>query len=73
MADILIRDIPDEILATIDLNARRLGVSRTEYLRRHLASLAATSTGKVTVDDLAQFASAFADLADPDIMAKAWE
>ena len=36
MTDILIRDIPDEVLAAIDARAKRVGLSRTEYLRRTL-------------------------------------
>jgi plasmid stability protein len=36
MADILIRDIPEEVIAAIDARAKRVGLSRTEYLRRAL-------------------------------------
>ena len=34
--DILIRDLPDHVVAAIDANAQRLGLSRNEYLRRQL-------------------------------------
>ena len=34
MPDILIRDLPDDLVAAIDANARRAGLSRTEYIRR---------------------------------------
>jgi hypothetical protein len=37
MADILIRDIPDDLLAAIDAKARQLALSRVEYIRRALA------------------------------------
>lgn len=38
MADILIRDVPDETLAELDAAADRVGISRVEYLRRTLAA-----------------------------------
>jgi len=73
MTNLLIRDVPDDVIAAIDAKARRMGLSRTEYLRRALARERATATGDVSVDDLARFADSFADLADPDVMRKAWE
>lgn len=72
MTDVLIRDVPEEVLAALDAHAARLGISRTEYLRRRLAEAAATSTGTVTVEDLVGSAHAFRDLADPEVMAQAW-
>jgi hypothetical protein len=73
MADLLIRDVPDEVVAAIDADAGRLGLSRSEYLRRSLARSAAhASTTVVTVDDLGRFAVSFADLADDDVMNQAW-
>jgi hypothetical protein len=72
MSDLLIRDVPEDVLAAIDSRANRLGLSRTEYLRRRLAQDAAVAEGKVEVSDLARFAEAFADLADPAVMAQAW-
>ncbi|MGH3907943.1 MAG: type II toxin-antitoxin system VapB family antitoxin [Pseudonocardiaceae bacterium] len=73
MADVLIRDVPDDVLVAIDGHARRLGLSRSEYLRRQLARNAGTSGADVTVDDLRRFADTFADLGDPDVMRRAWE
>jgi hypothetical protein len=32
MADLLIPDVPDDVVAAIDTNAARLGLSRPEYL-----------------------------------------
>jgi hypothetical protein len=37
VSDVLIRDVPDDVIAAIDANARRSGLSRSEYLRRALA------------------------------------
>ena len=72
MADLLIRDIPAEDVARIDAHAARLGLSRTEYLRRRLRQEAARPLGPVTTDDLQRFASRFADLADDEVMRRAW-
>jgi plasmid stability protein len=72
MADILIRDIPDDVVAAIDAKAQRAGLSRTEYLRRVLSRERSEESGDVTVDDLARFAQTFADLDDPEIMGQAW-
>jgi plasmid stability protein len=73
MADMLIRDVPDEVLAAVDARARRLGLSRSEYVRRRLAQDAATSGLAVGAPDLARFAETFADLNDPDVMSRAWQ
>lgn len=72
MTDLLIRDVPDSVVAAIDSNASRLGLSRSEYLRRTLAQAAGTP-GTVTIEDLAKFESTFADLADEDVMRQAWK
>ena len=71
MTDILIRDVPDEVIAIVDAHAARLGISRSEYVRRRLAQDAMTGS-KVSVADLQRFADDFGDLADSDIMAQAW-
>lgn len=71
MPDILIRDLPDHVVAAIDANAQRLGLSRNEYLRRHLGT-EARSRATVTVADLKRSAQALADLNDPDVMSGAW-
>ncbi|WP_306371151.1 CopG family transcriptional regulator [Nocardiopsis sp. CC223A] len=73
MADVLIRNVPDEVLALLDVEAKRQGLSRSEYLRRSLERAAHGSGVSVTVDDLSRFAEDFADLADPEIMEQAWE
>jgi hypothetical protein len=70
--DILIRDVPDEVVAAIDAKAQRAGLSRTEYLRRTLSRERADDTTSVTVADLTRFAATFADLDDPEVMGRAW-
>ena len=72
MTDMLIRDVPDEVIAAIDAHAGRLGLSRSEYVRRRLAQDAAASGSPVSVCDLTRFADAFGDLADPEVMSRAW-
>jgi hypothetical protein len=73
VANVLIRDVPEDVLAGIDANAKRLGLSRVEYLRRALAKERTVVGQHVGVEDLARFSEAFADLADPDITRRAWE
>lgn len=73
MSDVLIRDIPDDVLAALDQLAARLGLSRTEYIRRRLAQDARTARTTVTTDDWRRFAAAYGDLADPAVMDRAWE
>ena len=72
MTDILIRDVPDEIVAAIDAKAARAGLSRTEYLRRALAREVGDGSAKVSVEDLRRFAETFADLGDAEVMGQAW-
>jgi plasmid stability protein len=73
MTDMLIRDVPDDVIAALEAHARRLGLSRTEYVRRRLAQDAAASGSPVSKEDLARFAETFSDLADPDVMSQAWQ
>jgi plasmid stability protein len=73
MADVLIRDVPDEVIAAVDARAASLGLSRSEYVRRRLAQDAAAAAGAVTEADLARFAEVFSDLADPEVMSRAWQ
>ena len=72
MTDILIRDVPEAVVAALDAQAGRLGLSRTEYVRRRLAQEAGRQDAPVSVEDLARFADVFGDLADPDVMSQAW-
>jgi plasmid stability protein len=72
MTDVLVRDVPDDVVAALDARAARLGLSRSEFLRRRLAQESSGGSASVTADDLAAFGEAFADLADPDVMKDAW-
>ncbi len=73
MTDVLIRDVPDDVIAAVDARAGRLGLSRSEYVRRRLAQDASASGSPVSAGDLARFAEVFGDLADPDVMSGAWQ
>ena len=73
MTDVLIRDVPDEVVAALDAHASRLGLSRSEYVRRRLAEDAAISGSRVSVSDLERFADVFRDLAHADVMTQAWQ
>lgn len=72
VVDILIRDVPEDVIAAIDIKAQRLGLSRTEYLRRTLTRERDVTHAAVSVADLAAFADTFADLADPEVIDRAW-
>jgi Ribbon-helix-helix protein, copG family len=73
MTDVLIRDVPDDVIAAVDARAGRLGLSRSEYVRRRLAQDAVAAASPVSTRDLARFAEVFGDLADPDVMSRAWQ
>jgi len=72
VADILIRGVPDEVLAAIDARAKRVGLSRAAYLRRSLERERVHDGGAVTIARLERFAELAADLGDPDVMSDAW-
>lgn len=69
VVDILIRDVPDDVVEALDANAQRAGLTRAEYLRRVLA---AQQGPAVTREQLNRFAERTADLGDPEVMAAAW-
>ena len=73
MSDLVIRDIPDEVLAALDQRAARLGLSRAEYVRRRLAQDAAMAAISVTADDWQRFAAPDSDLGDSEVIGQAWE
>lgn len=73
MTDVLVRDVPEDVIVALDARAARLGLSRSEYLRRRLAQEAVSSPQTVTVEHLAAFAETFADLTDAEVMNGAWE
>jgi hypothetical protein len=76
LADILIRDVPDETVAELDAAADRAGISRVEYVRRTLAAEARRAAHgarpPLTRDDWKQLHEIAADLANEDIMRGAW-
>ena len=72
MTDVLVRDLPEDVVAALDVRAARLGLSRSEYLCRRLTQEAASSPQAVTPEHLAAFAETFSDLADPEVMKSAW-
>lgn len=71
MTDILIRDVPDEVLAAIDARAKRVGLSRTEYSRRALER-ERIHGGRVSIEQLERMAELASDLEDPAVMSDAW-
>ncbi|WP_426593362.1 antitoxin [Cellulomonas sp. McL0617] len=72
MPDVLIRNFSAEDLTLLDEQAARLGISRSEYLRRHLHREARRTVGPVTVTDLRALGDLVADLADETVMGNAW-
>lgn len=72
MTNILIRDVPDEVLAAIDIKAKKVGLSRTEYLRRTLEREHVQDTGPVSAEQLKQLAVLATDLTDAAVMSGAW-
>lgn len=69
VTDILIRDVPDEVVASLDAKAKSNGLTRAEYLRRLLAE---QQEPALTREQLDRFAARTADLSNPDVMADAW-
>ena len=66
-------DIPDEVLAGLDVRAAELGLSRVEYIRRRLAQDARMTRVAVTRGDLHRLGQAVAGLADEELMRGVWE
>lgn len=72
MPDVLIRDVPADVLASVDARARELGLSRVEYIRRRLAADASTTSPQVTAADFVTLRSVTLDLDDEGVMEDAW-
>ena len=68
---VLVREVPDDVVAALDARAATLGLSRSEFLRRRLAQESGGGAA-VSVSDLAAFSEAFADVADSEAMKDAW-
>ncbi len=66
------RDVQEDVLAAIDARARRVGLPRTEYIRRTLPRERGAAAPAAAVEDLAEFANTFADLNLADVVGRAW-
>ena len=73
MTDILIRDLPEGIVADIDSEAGRLGLSRVEYIRRQLIREARRTKREVRPTDLVASDDRLAGLLDHELMEAAWQ
>ena len=74
MPDVLIRDVPAAVLRWMDARAARMRLSRSELLRRQLVAWAGQDdTATISAADWDAFDATFADLADSDVMARAWQ
>ena len=71
MTDILIRNVDEATVARLDGEAARLGLSRSEYLRRHLDGLA-HPRGPATRADLRTSVELSAGVLDAELMRQAW-
>jgi hypothetical protein len=72
VTDILIRNVPEAVVAEIDAQASALGISRVEFVRRQLLREAMRVQRPVTWDDLRRSDKRFSDLLDDDVMDRAW-
>ncbi|MGH3430045.1 MAG: type II toxin-antitoxin system VapB family antitoxin, partial [Mycobacteriales bacterium] len=68
VTDLLIRGLDADDLERLDTRARRLGLSRGEYIRRRLHADARPLIA-VSLSDLERFARELPDLADDKVMA----
>ena len=57
MADMLIRGVPDDVVAALDIRARQLGLSRSEYVLLRLDENAAVADSLVSAGELARGAA----------------
>ncbi|WP_440710348.1 type II toxin-antitoxin system VapB family antitoxin [Herbiconiux sp. YIM B11900] len=73
MTDILIRNVPDDVVAEIDSQAERIGLSRVEYVRRQLLRESTRTRTTITPADLTRSAARLHDLLDVELMDAAWQ
>jgi plasmid stability protein len=71
MTDILVRDVPEDVVAALEARAARLGLSRSEFLRRRLAQEAVPAE-PLSLEDFVAFSETFADLGNREVMKDAW-
>ena len=72
MGDVLINDVPDEVVLALDNRARRLGVPTGEYVRRLVCQQATRDETAVTAAQLQRLSHVLRDLSDPEAMNQAW-
>ena len=72
VTDILIRDVPEEVVAEIDAQASRLGISRVEFVRRQLVKEAQRVKRPISVEDLRRSDDLLSGLRDEELMRQAW-
>jgi len=73
MSEILIRGVPDDVLAVLDQLAARMGLSRTEFIRRRLIQDARAARMSVTQEDWNRFTDSYRDLSESAVMDHAWK
>ena len=73
MSDVVIRDIPDDVLAILDQLAARMGLSRTEFIRRRLIQDARAARMSVTPEDWNRFTDSYRDPSESAVMDHAWK
>jgi hypothetical protein len=76
MTDLVIPDLPDEVISAIDKKAKALGLTRVEYARRLVSEQDETDDSdlpELTIEDMRRYAELIQDLKNPEIMRKAWE
>lgn len=73
VANVLIRGLSDAAVERIDAEAKALGLSRNEFLRRKLeGGVAPDPAASIAEEDWSRSAETFGDLSDPAVMDDAW-
>ncbi|MCT1457984.1 ribbon-helix-helix protein, CopG family [Aestuariimicrobium sp. p3-SID1156] len=72
MPDVLIRNFPQHELKLLDDQAARLGLSRSELIRRKLHEEAVRSQASVSASQLSELGDLFSGLGDEELMRTAW-
>ncbi len=73
MADLLITDVPDNVVAALEAHASQFGLTCVEYVRRFLVNDASHKSADVHVADFRCLCQAFDGMADDDLLKKAWD
>ncbi|CAN5465573.1 hypothetical protein BH23ACT7_BH23ACT7_16450 [soil metagenome] len=73
MTNLLIRDVPEDVLAAIDARAQAAWAVPQRLPSADPGPKANVSDVLVTIEALQRFADRFGDLADPEVMRRAWE